>query len=356
MREKSQGNLFFSPHSLSTAFAMVYTGARGATAAEMADAMRFTLPQEDLLLGFQALVDALPDDDNPGCRLLMANRLWCEKSAAFREPFLATLRNHFQSELGLVDFRQPEITQNTINDWVKEKTNQKIKELFRPGSIDPQLRMVLTNAIYFKGNWAQPFDKSATRQKPFYTKDKEIMAQMMYRKGNFRYGQNNEIQILEKPYLDNYLSMVILLPREPGDLPELEKSLTAEKFKELSHLLMRLEVEVYLPRFKMDANYDMIPSLKSMGMKTAFDSKASDFTGITAKSEPLWLNAVVHCAYVKVDEEGTEAAAVTGMGGYFGAPPSVPIFRANHPFVYLIRDNRTNSILFMGRVMEPQSE
>jgi serpin B len=258
--------------------------------------------------------------------------------------------------LGLVDFRQPEITRNTINDWVKEKTNQKIKELFRPGSIDPQLRMVLTNAIYFKGNWAQPFDKSATQQKPFYTKDKEIPVQMMYRRGVSHYAQNNELQILEKPYLGNYLSMVILLPKERGAFAELEKSLTAETLNEWSHFLMEQEVEVYLPRFKMDAIYDMIPSLKSMGMKNAFDSKAADFTGITAKTGQLWLNMVVHCAYVKVDEEGTEAAAATGMMGGFGAPPPASIFRANHPFVFLIRDQRTDSILFMGRVMEPQSE
>ncbi len=178
---------------------------------------------------------------------------------------------------------------------------------------------------------------------------------MMYRKGIFHYTQNNEMQILEKPYLGNYLSMVILLPKEQGAFAELEKSLTAEKLKDWSHSMMEREVEVYLPRFKMDANYDLIPSLKSMGMINAFDSKSADFTGITAKTEPLWLNAVVHCAYIKTDEEGTEAAAATAMG-YFGGPPPPAVFRANHPFVFLIRDKRTDSILFMGRVMEPLSE
>ena len=318
--------------------------------------MRFTLPQEELAQGFQALTDTLPDEDNPGCRLLAASRLWCEKAATFRESFLATLRNHFQSELGLVEFRQPEIARNTINDWVKEKTNQKIKELFGPGSINPQLRMVLTNAIYFKGNWRKPFDKSATRQKSFYTKDKEIPVQMMYRKGIFRYGQNNQMQILEKPYLGNYLSMVVLLPKNREAFGEIEKSLTTEKLKEWSHALMGQQIEVYLPRFKIDANYDMIPSLKSMGMKNVFDSKAADFTGITAKSESLWLNMVVQCAYIKTDEEGTEAAAPTEITGTFGGPPPPAVFLADHPFVFLIRDKRTDSILFMGRAMQPQTE
>jgi serpin B len=354
LRDKSHENLFVSPYSLSTAFAMSYIGARGKTAAEMANAMRFSLPQEELPLGFLSLNDTLSDENYPGCRLLAANRMWCGKSTTFQEHFLATLRNEFRSELGLVNFQQPEISRNTINDWIKEKTNQKIKELFGPGAINPQTALMMTSAIYFKGYWAHPFDKSATKQKPFYATNKEIMTQMMYRRGSFHYAQYNEIQTVELPYLGNCLSMVILLPKDSEALAELEKSLTAEKLKEWSQLLKIQEGELYLPRFKIDTNYDMIPTLRSMGMKNAFDSKAADFTGIAGKTEPLWLNMVLHKTYIQVDEEGTEAAAATG-GGYFGGPILKFVFKADHPFIFLIRDNRTDSILFIGRVMEPQS-
>ncbi len=347
LRDQSPGNLFFSPYGISTALAMAYAGSRGETAAEMAKTLHFALAQEELPRGFQALINALPTGDFPGCRLLMADRLWCQKKLTFREEFLTMLRDRFQSELGIVDFQQPEVTRNMINDWVKEKTNQKIKELFDPGSISPQIRLIMTSAIYFKGNWAQPFDESATRQKPFYAMNKEIVAQMMFRRGVFHYAQNNEMQILEEPYLGGCLSMVILLPKEPGALAELEKSLTVEKLKEWFGFLTEQVVDVYLPCFKIDATYDMIPSLRLMGMKNAFDSNAADFSGINSKTEPLWLGGVTHHACIQVDEEGTEAAAATGIMGSFGAPPHTYVFRANHPFVFLISDRRTGCILFL---------
>jgi serpin B len=301
------------------------------------------------------LLDALPDQNFPGCRLAVANRLWCQNNVIYKEPFLTTLRDRFHSELGLVNFQQPDLVRNTINTWVEEKTNQKIKELFDPSSINPDNRLAMTSVIYLKGFWAQSFDKSATRQKPFYARNKEIPVQLMYRKGMFRYSQDNALQILEKPYLGDYLSMLILLPKDSNVLSELEKSLSEEKLREWSNSLHTQEVEIYLPRFKLETSYDMIPTLRSMGMKNAFDSNA-DFAGISADTKLLWLNTVVHKACVQVDEEGTEAASATGIGGFFGGPLSLPIFRANHPFVFLICDKRTGSILFMGRVIEPQSD
>ncbi len=354
LREQSQKNLLFSPYSLSTAFAMAYAGARGETAAEIAKTMRFTLPQEEMPLGFQSLLDALPDEKYPGYQLVAANRLWCQKNISFRELFLQTLHDRFHSELGLVDFQQPEISRKMINDWVEEKTNHRIKELFGPGSIYPQHRMVLTNAIYFKGYWAHRFNKSSTQSRRFYIANKSIGVQMMYQVGDFHYGKNAELQILEMTYLADSLSMVILLPIQLEELDNLEKSLTAEKFKEWSDILRKQKVSVSLPRFNMNAQYDLLPSLKLMGMKNAFDSKAADFTGIIANARPLWLDAVVHDAYIQVDEEGTKGTAATGIGG-FGVDPQIPIFIADHLFIFLIRDTRTGSIFFLGRMMEPWS-
>jgi serpin B len=332
---------------------MSYAGARGETASEMAKILHFTLPQAELPLGFHALLSTLSNEDFPGCRLLAANRLWCQKNLTFKEPFLTTLRDRYQSELGLVDFKQPEIARRTINAWVEEKTNRKIVELFGPGSINPKFRMALTSTIYFKGFWAHPFDKSSTRERLFYTSNKNIAIPMMNRKGYFNYTQNNEMQVLEKPYLGSILSMMIFLPNPPESMADLEKSLTAEKLQKISGAMRNREVEVYLPRFKLETNYDMIPSLRSLGINNAFNANTANFGGISDPPNSLWLASVIHHAWIRVDEDGTEAAGATG-GGYFGGGPPPVVFSANHPFIFLIRDNRTGGILFLGRVMEPE--
>ena len=218
------------------------------------------------------------------------------------------------------------------------------------------MRMVLTNTVYFKGYWAQPFLKPETRRKPFYVKDKNIVAWTMHRTGKFRYAQIGDVQMLELPYLGKYLSMLILLPTELNNLPELEKSLTAEQLKQWTDQIKKQEMDVYLPQFKLETNYDLIPYLESMGIKDAFNQNKADFSGIIDEPNSIWLSSVIHHACIQVDEEGTKSAAGTGMG-FFGGPLVKPIvFRADHPFVFLIRDKRTDSILFLGRVMEPQSE
>ena len=274
----------------------------------------------------------------------------------FRNLFSPRSKTAFGRIWGWSISNSPKLPEMLLTIGGAEKTNQKIKELFKPGSIDPQLRMVLTNAIYFKGHWAQPFDRSATQQKPFYAKDKEIMAQMMYRRGIFRYVQNNEMQILEKPYLGNYLSMVILLPKEPGALAELEKSLTAEKLKDWSHSLMEQEVEVLSAPIQNGCKLRLDPQSQINGNENRFRFKVRRFHRHHCKNRTRFgsmRSSIVPIS--KLTKKGPKRLRRRELGT-FGGPPPPAVFRANHPFVFLIRDKRTDCILFMGRVMEPQSE
>jgi serpin B len=352
--QSQQGNLFLSPYSISTALAMTYAGARGQTQEQMAKTLNFpttTLSNEQFHSAFGAIIRKLNAAGQiGGCELAVANALWGQKDYKFLQEFLTLVRTNYDGDLRQVDFaKQTEAARKTINDWVEGKTREKIKELIKPGMLDSMTRLVLTNAIYFKGKWASQFKPDKTQDAPFILLGgQKVNVPMMNQTGQFGYAQTDAIQLLEMPYINNELSMVVLLPNKLDGVNELEKGLTADNLAGWLAKLRKREVQVWLPRFKLTCEFSLAETLGSMGMPDAFSSKA-DFSGMTGNRE-LFISAVVHKAYVEVNEEGTEAAAATGVAMKLTSVPlPPPVFKADHPFVFLIRDNHTGSILFIGR-------
>jgi serpin B len=354
-----EGNLFFSPYSISTALAMTYAGARGQTADEMAKTLHFTLDQEHLHPAMGALIRELNDPGKPsGYQLSVANALWGQKGQPFRKDFLDLTRTDYGAGLHEVDFaRATEAARKTINTWVEQQTRDKIKELLKPGILDPDTRLVLTNAIYFKGDWVYQFDKKRTHQADFHVTEKQTvqvpLMSMTNEKGEFKYLKGDDFQALELPYAGKHLAMVLFLPDKLDGLAEFEKGLTAAKLDGwIGQLKPTKEVFVALPKFKMTKEFSLKDMLTKMGMRQAFDPDKADFSGIDG-SRDLYISAVIHKAFVDVNEEGTEAAAATAVVIKPTAVRLTPRFQADHPFLFLIRDNRSGSILFLGRVADP---
>jgi serpin B len=354
LRDKDD-NLFFSPLSLSTALAMTYGGARGNTAKEMKEALHFDLDPARLHPAMAGLLGGLqaPKEKAP-YELNIANALWVEQTYGLLPDFVTLCQNNYQAAARPVDFKTAaEAQRKTINDWVEERTKAKIKDLLAPGVVNADSRLVLTNAVYFKGNWKEPFDRAKTRDSAFTLIDgKSIQVPMMGQTSRFGYMQEPDLQAVEMPYNGDALSMVILLPRKADGLADLEKTLNAKALSGWIGKLRPQEVYVGLPRFTMTASYGMIPMLQSLGMREAFKPDTADFSGLSGKRD-LFISAVAHKAFVDVNEEGTEAAAATGVGVSTASIP--PAFRADHPFIFLIRDIRSGSILFFGRVMNPKN-
>ena len=353
------GNLFFSPYSISTALAMTYAGARGETAKQMAETLHFTLEQERLHPAFGAMVADLNARAGKGYELIVANALWGQKGYGFLAEFLSLTKRHYGAGLNEVDFIEAtEAARKTINAWVEEKTRDKIKDLIPQGVLDKLTRLVLTNAIYFKGNWASQFEAEQTEDTPFtLLSGEKADVPMMNKQGTFNYLSAEEFQAIEMPYVGNDLSVLVFLPKKTDGLAEFEKSLTDENLRNWIPRFRRRAVIVGLPKFKMTSQFSLADVLKSMGMKNAFTGDA-DFSGMNGKRD-LFISAVIHKAFVEVNEEGTEAAAATAVVVATTAvstePVKIPVFRADHPFLFMIRDTRTNSILFLGRVMDPRS-
>lgn len=350
------GNLFFSPASISTALAMVYAGARGETEAQMARTLHFALPDERLLAGFATLSQAL-NSEGRGYQLSTANRLWGQNSYTFRPDYLQLTREQFGAELTPLDFAKSDQARQTINRWVMQQTNDKIADLIPPGVLDAMTRLVLTNAIYFKGNWEHEFRKAATADAPFHLSlQKDVEAPLMHQSRHFDYAETDDLQIVSLPYADYDLSLVVLLPKEVEGLPAVESEATAENFGKWTSQMRVREVRLWLPKFKTTSQFSLADALASLGMTLVFSDDA-DLSGI-ASGEELYISAVIHKAFVDVNEEGTEAAAATAVGvAATAAPIDKPeepvVFRADHPFLYLIRHNSTGAILFLGRLSEP---
>ncbi len=361
------GNLFFSPESISTALGMAYAGARGETAAGMAKALDFRLPAARLNPAMGALLKQM-NAAHESYQLAVANALWAGKGYELRADYLKQLHDNYGAGVEELDFKDAtEASRVTINDWVAKKTADKIQNLLAPGVLTPQTRLVLTNAIYFKGAWQATFDKEETKPEDFHLADgKTVKAELMHREGaGYRYADEGSFQELELPYQGMELSMVILLPREAGGLPGLEAQLTAAKTgaanakKWIEDLHPERKVIVTMPKFKMTEEFELQEPLTALGMGEAFDKGKADFAGMTDARPGFVISAVIHKAYVDVNEQGTEAAAATAvvMVGAMAAmrpPPAPPVFRADHPFVFLIRDNKSGGILFMGRVERPE--
>jgi serpin B len=353
------GNLFFSPYSLSTALAMTYAGARGETAEQMAAVLRFPFGEPELHPAFAALARALQGGGEPGeYQLSIANALWGQAGYGFPASFQELTQRYYGAGLRELDFAHgTEAARGVINAWVEQQTQGRIKDLLQPGVLKSLTRLVLTNAIYFKGKWAEPFSPRATREEPFFTEPEgEVPVPMMRQTGIMKYFEHDRFQALELPYAGDDLSMVVLLPREANGLPELEQALTVANLARWLPELRMDKVEVHLPRFRMTAAFLLNHVLSGMGMRFAFDQVHADFYGMDGGREPrLCISAVVHKAFVEVNEEGTEAAAATAVVLAVRAMiHQPPVFRADHPFVFLIRDTRSGSILFMGRVADPR--
>lgn len=355
----SNNNLFFSPYSISTALAMTFGGARGETERQMAEVLHFTLEQKKLHTVFGYLEKQLNEGGKKGIyELSVANALWGQKGEPFLKGFLELVENFYGGGLTQLDFstlQTAEDARNIINAWIEKKTKEKIKELIAKKQVDGAI-LVLTNAIYFKGKWAIEFDKKDTKDAPFHiTATKETNVPMMHLKENFKYAEDEGLEILELGYKGEDLSMVLLLPREIGWISELEKRLSAENLEKWFGNLKKREVEVYLPKFKITwGTFDLKEILKAMGMPIAF-SPIADFSRMTKSN--LFISLVLHKAFVEVNEEGTEAAAATAVVMLKSAMPKpVPIFRADHPFIFIIKENSTGSILFMGKVCDPSKK
>jgi serpin B len=354
------GNIFFSPYSISTALAMTYAGARNNTATEMAKVLRFNLPQEKLHPAFASLVNALNDGGKKGdYEMSVANALWIQKDYKLLDEFLALEKKHYGAGINEVNYAaDAEGARKTINGWVEKQTKDRIKDLIQPGILSADTRLVLTNAIYFKGMWLVKFDKAKTREEKFFiTADKTKAVPMMRMADDdeteFGYTDNDEVQVLELPYQGKTLSMLVMLPRKVDGLADVEKALTADKVAGWAQKVHPRKVKVTMPKFECTTSFSLAEALRAMGMKDAFDTSAADFSGITGAKD-LFISAVIHKAFVKVDEYGTEAAAATAVIMTLGAGASMtPVFKADHPFLFVIRDNASGSMLFMGRVMEP---
>jgi serpin B len=356
--KQGDDNLFFSPYSISSALAMTYAGARGETAAQMARTLNFEGDGENLASGFGALNRSLiPSADQGGCRLQVANGLWGHKGFPFLTEYQDLVVKTYQGRLTDLDFeRGPEAARKTINKAVEEQTQGKITDLMPAGSISDLTKLVLTNAIYFKGQWADLFRESQTRPDEFTLLDgSKIPIPMMHHTEEYRYAEIDGVQILDLYYKGKEFSMTVFLPQKPAGLVPLEQTLTAARLHDVMGKLQSGSVAVWLPKFTVNTpSYQLGPILVSMGMRDAFGANA-DFSGIDGHKD-LLLQDVFHKAFVNVDEAGTEAAAATAAPI---APKSVrqaqapPVFRADHPFLFVIRHNPTNCILFMGRLTKP---
>jgi serpin B len=354
---KGEENIFLSPYSVSTALAMTASGARGDTAEQMFSALHFTLVPEQINSAFDELENHLTAIRKAeGVELSIANALWSQQGYPFLEDFFKLVKNSYRAELKSVDFKTGyEAVRREINGWVEKQTHEKIKDLIKPGVLDRLTRMVLVNAIYFKGRWASQFEKNATKNSAFWrTKKTPIETPMMHQEQEYNYLEEDGLQILELPYEGNDLSMVILLPKKTNGLSDLEAGLSSEKLRSWLDGLRKRKINVYLPKFKITSQFSLTHTLMSMGMTDAFQPQAADFSGIDG-TRNLYLSAVVHKAFVDVNEEGTEAAAATGaVISVTSMPESPPVFKADHPFVFLIRENRSGCLLFLGRLLDPE--
>jgi len=356
------GNLFFSPASISTAFAMADAGARGQTAAEMASVFHFTLPQDRLHPAMGALLSGM-NAPHQGYELRVADALWAQQDAHFLPAYLALVQNNYGAGFHRVDFKtQSEAVRGNINQWVEQQTNSRIQNLIGPGVLTPLTRLVLTNAIYFKGTWQHPFEKSATEDGEFHLSSSETATvPLMHRTGaGYRYYDGGAFQELEMPYQGDDLAMVVLLPRQNGALPALEQQFTATAAHDWMERLEPIDkVILTFPRFTMTQQFELSGTLASMGMPQAF-SPSADFSGMTGKPD-FRISAAIHKAFIDVNEQGTEAAAATSITMRAAAmrmpapePPSI-VFRADHPFLFMIRETKSGAILFMGRVEDPRT-
>jgi len=349
------GNLSCSPYSVRTALAMTYAGARGQTSAEMAAVL--CLPEgegRDIHAALGASMAGLSSAGGTDRQeLAVANALWGQRGDTFLDSYLSLVERHYAAGFRLADFRgAPEAARRTINDWIEQRTRKRIQELLQPGLLTPTTSLVLTNAIYFKGTWQRPFPSRSTGDRPFRLRDgTSVNVPTMHQVARFRYAEDKGTQALELSYEGGRIALVLLLP---DDLPALEGELDASRLHALTGRLVTESVSVFLPRFVVMSSFSLADTLAALGMPTAFSGRA-DFSGMNGQGG-LFISAVEHEVFVAVDESGTEAAAATAVVvKRSGSAPGTKLFRADRPFLFLIRDTKTGCILFLGRVLDPRA-
>jgi serpin B len=359
----TESNLFFSPYSISEAMAMTYAGARGQTDTEMARALSFTLPQASLHPAFNRLDlelakrgEGSKGKDGKGFRLHVVNAIWGQRDYKFLDPFLDTLATSYGAGLRLADFKnQTEPSREMINAWVSDQTEKRIKDLLPQGSVNPMTRLVLTNAIYFNAAWQLPFPKTATAPGPFHRlNDTDVTVSMMKQTASFRYVAGTGYQAAEMLYDGGELSMLVVLPQS-GKFDEFEKSLDGPALQAMVNGLAAHQVALAMPKFEFESSLGLRQSLTKLGMGVAF-TESADFSGMSG-GQDLLIQDVLHKAFVSVDEEGTEAAAATAViVGTTSMPPEPVTMTLDRPFLFLIRDNATGAVIFLGRVSDPTAK
>jgi serpin B len=352
--KETGNNIFVSPFSVSTALAMTYEGSSKNTRTQMAGVLHLDMSDADRQTGFSALLAETSAGPGKHYKLDVANALWGQKGYHFEAPFLSATGKFYGGALKSLDFAgNTEDARVEINTWVEDHTAKMIRDLIPKGAINPQTPLVLTNAIYFKGTWASQFKPLLTKDEPFnVSKTVKVQTPMMHQTGHFRFIKENGVAAIELPYADDDLSMIAILPY--GDIDKLGESLTLDQIKQLGVDMFLQDMDVILPRFKMEAGYSMGPMLAEMGMPDAFSIKLADFSGMTGQPN-LYIGEVIHKARVEVNEEGSEAAAATAV---IMAPKAVrmeekEVFRADRPFLFMIVHNKTGAILFIGRLSNP---
>jgi serpin B len=358
--KQTGGNLFYSPYSISEALAMTYAGARGETEKDMAEALNFTLSQDRLHSAFNSIDLQLRQrgqeaaaKNETGFRLDVANAIWGQKGYQFLAQYLDVLGQNYGAGLRIVDFiNQTEQSRVTINQWISDQTQGKIKDLIPPGGINDMTRLVLTNAVYFNAAWQYPFNSKATSDGPFYLLDgSSVTAPMMKQTESFGYAEGANYEAVELPYSGQELSMVILLPKA-GEFETFENSLDADLVKTIIGELKTSQVSLTMPKFEYESSFGLKQALSTLGMGVAFTPDA-DFSGMNGDHN-LLIQDVLHKAFVSVDEAGTEAAAASAViVGITAMPAQQAQVTIDRPFLFLIRDIPTGSIVFVGRVLNP---
>jgi serpin B len=366
LRGSTDANIFCSPYSVYSALAMTSAGARGDTASQMASVLHVA-KDENLHSAVAALTKQFNDAGKQGSfQLSVANRIWGQSGFKFLDAFLTILRDQYDADLQQLDFARGEAARKTINDWIEKATSGKIKDLIPAGALDASTRLVLTNAVYFKGTWQDQFKKDATQPAPFHqSASKSFDVPMMYQKEHYelastKLGDDKGLKLLKVPYKAEQrgrgLSMVVILPDDTEGLAAVEKGLTSENLNKWMAAFRGAEVKIWLPKFKLTSEFQLRDPLAALGMPLAFDGSKADFSGMDGRRD-LFLSEVFHKAFVDVNEEGTEAAAATAGVVRVMAMPNQPepqVFRADHPFLFLIRDETSGCILFIGRVTDPR--
>ncbi len=349
-------NVFISPYSIFTALSMTYEGARGNTASEMADVLH--LPDNDTVRrGSFARVQNKITNGSDDYELVSPNKIWPQEGYPFLQSFNDIIEDFYYGGIEELDYSDPEAARQIINEWVEEQTNERIKDLLPKDSLTPPIAMILTNAIYFYGNWLYEFNKADTKDESFHlssgTTVKVPMMSMKVEEG-LRYYKDDLLEAIELPYKGGDLSMLVLLPKD--DMATMGGSLSEDGISNIIDGLHSTEVDVHLPRFELETDYGLEDALMSLGMIDAFDLGGADFGNMAPDpySGGLYVSAVRHRAFVKVDEEGTEAAAATAVVISLEGGDVTPVFRADHPFMFFIIHKETDSVLFLGKVEDPR--